>query len=122
MSLNLLLFILGDRILDLLDGLELDLLLELGDLAYLFPDLLLLRLGERILDLLCLEDDLLLDVGLVYLFRDLIFLKLGDPLLDLLEGLELDLLLELGDREDHLLKDLLLRLTDLLLIFSLLTL
>ena len=84
-----------------------------------------MRLGERILDLLCLEEDLLLEVGLVNLFRDLLFLELGDPLLDLLEGLELDLLLvllELGDREDHLLKDLLLRLTDLLLIFSLLTL
>ena len=96
MSLNLLLFILGDRILDLLDGLELDLLLELGDLAYLFPDLLLLRLGERILDLLCLEDDLLLEeAGLMHLFRDLLFMKLVEPLLDLLEGLELDLLLEL---------------------------
>ena len=85
--------------LDLLVGLELDLLPELGDLEYLeYPllDLLLLLLGDRILDLLCLEDDLLLEVaGLVHLLRDLLFLKLGEPLLDLLEGLELDLLLEL---------------------------
>ena len=82
--------------LDLLVGLVLDLLPELGDLEYLLLDLLLLLLGDRILDLLCLEDDLLLEVaGLVHLFRDLLFLKRGEPLLDLLEGLELDLLLEL---------------------------
>ena len=83
--------------LDLLVGLELDLLPELGDLEYPLLDLLLQLLGDRILDLLCLEDDLLLleVAGLVHLFRDLLFLKLGEPLLDLLEGLELDLLLEL---------------------------
>ena len=57
--------------LDLLVGLELDLLPELGDLEYLLLDLLLLLLGDRILDLLCLEDDLLLEeAGLMHLFRE----------------------------------------------------